>query len=104
MYREILFSSQGYIWLITDMNRREDQIQAGRSWVRTNLAATKMGLALHPISQALQEYPEMAEIYQLIHQRLAPNGGTVQMLGRLGYASTIPPSPRWSINHKIISA
>lgn len=100
MYREMLFSSQGYIWLVTNENQREDQINAGRSWVRTNLAATEAGIGIHPISQALQEYPEMSGLYQLIHKTLAPSGGTVQMLGRLGYAPLTPPTPRWSIDHK----
>ncbi len=76
----------------------------GRRWLRLNLATTAHGLALHPVSQALQEYPEMREHYDRAHQLLAPEGHTVQMLGRLGYGPSTPPTPRWPLEAKIIDA
>lgn len=69
-----------------------------------NLAATGLGLGFQPLSQALQEYPEMAAHYAAIHTRLAPQGGTVQMLSRIGDADQPPPSPRWPLDAKIINA
>ena len=65
--------------------------------MRIHLAATREGVAMQPLSQALQEYPEMAGHYKQAHELLAPSGGTVQMLARLGYADTVLPSPRWSL-------
>lgn len=81
-------------WLVTPDNARASQLAAGRAYVRLNLAATGAGVAMHPVSQALQEYPEMAAHYARIHALLAPQGGTVQMLFRLGVAPAAEPSPR----------
>ncbi len=97
-------TAMGHIWLVTADNRRIDQIAAGADWVRVNLAATKAGLALQPLSQALQEYPEMAAHYTAIHARLAPDGGTVQMLARIGYGAKTSASPRWPLETRIINA
>ena len=83
-------------------NDRESQLAAAADWVRFNLAATGDGLGCQPLSQALQEYPEMAQPYQLVHERLAPNGGTVQMLARIGYGRSVGPSPRWPLENRIL--
>ncbi|MEP2977941.1 MAG: twin-arginine translocation pathway signal protein [Lentilitoribacter sp.] len=96
-------TGMAYLWVVTKGNTREDQINAGRDWVRINLATTRENVGLHPMSQALQEYEEMTAIYDQIHADLAPDGGTVQMFGRLGYAERVAPSPRWPIEAKILS-
>lgn len=95
LYRELTGSAMAFIWFTTPGNSRSEQLAAGRAWLRVNLTATRLGLAIHPLSQALQEYPEMAELYRETHRRLAPTGGTVQMLARLGYGPTVEPSARW---------
>lgn len=95
-------TAMGHIWLVTRSNTRIDQLNAGRDWLRVNLAATKEGVGTHPMSQALQEYPEMKALYDRCRKLLAPEGGTVQMLARLGYAPKVPPSPRWRLDAKIV--
>ena len=95
-------TAMGYVWLVTKYNTRLDQLNAGREWLRVNLTTTSLGVAVHPISQALQEYPEMTKNFNKLHRLLNTQGKTVQMLGRLGYASGVPPSPRWSIESKIL--
>jgi hypothetical protein len=97
-------TAMAYVWIVTNGNSRADQIAAGRDWLRINLAATRDGLAFHPLSQALQEYPEMATLYRRVHAEIAPGGGTVQMLSRLGYGKAVPPSPRWALEKKIIGS
>jgi hypothetical protein len=97
IYQNILNSTSAYCTITTASNSRIDQIDAGRRWIRLNLATTSLGLALHPVSQSLQEFPEMAEHYQHAHQLLAKPGHTVQMLGRLGFGPTIAPTPRWPL-------
>ncbi|WP_255449633.1 Acg family FMN-binding oxidoreductase [Shimia ponticola] len=97
-------SAMAYVWITTATNTREDQIRTGANWVRVNLAATEQGLGLQPLSQPLQEYPEMADLYARTHERLAPTGGTVQMLCRLGYGPDVPASPRWPIDAKVLNA
>ncbi len=94
-------TAMGHLWMVTEGNSRRDQIIAGADWLRVNLACTAEGLGFQPLSQALQEYPEMAEIYEATHKRLAPNRGTVQMLARIGYGPTVAASPRWPIDAKI---
>lgn len=94
-------TAMAHLWQVTPTNTRTDQIAAGRDWMRLHLAATRHGLGLQPLSQALQKYPEMAEFYAEVHQKLGPEGGTVQMLARLGYGRQVPQSPRWPLEAKI---
>jgi hypothetical protein len=101
---EPIDTAMAHLWLVSETPDRLSQIKAGQDWLRINLAATQEGLALHPLSQALQEYPEMEMHYKKIHSLLAPEGGTVQMLGRLGYASPIAASPRWPLESRIIGS
>mgnify|MGYP001796165096 FL=1 len=97
-------SAPAFAGQVSQGNSRVEQIEVGRRWLRLNLAATGAGLALRPISQALQEYPEMAQIYAEIHQVLAPEGGTVQMLGLLGYGAQTPRTPRWPLETRLRDA
>ncbi len=94
-------TAMGHVWLTTPSNTRRDQLDAGRDWLRINLAATALGVGTQPLSQALQEYEEMVALHERVHARLAPEGGTVQMLARLGYGPDVPPSPRWRLDEKI---
>ncbi len=41
-------TGMGYLWQTTPGNTRADQIDAGRDWVRLNLAATGVGLSKQP--------------------------------------------------------
>lgn len=95
-------TAMGHVWIVTQTNTRQDQIRTGADWLRMNLEATAQGVGFQPLSQALQEYPEMKEIYERTHARLAPNGGTVQMLSRIGYGPDVGPSPRWPLDAKLI--
>ncbi|MEM7464025.1 MAG: twin-arginine translocation pathway signal protein [Pseudomonadota bacterium] len=99
---EPIATAMAHIWQVTPDNSRQTQIASGRDWLRVQLAAVQEGIGFHPLSQGLQEYPEMAEIYADLHARLAPDGGTVQMLSRLGYGPEIGPTPRWPLEAKIL--
>ena len=96
-------TAMGHLWLVTADNTRAKQLAAGADWLRVNLAATAEGLALQPLSQALQEFPEMAGPYAETHARLAPRGGTVQMLARIGHGPQVAPSPRWPLETRIVN-
>lgn len=81
--------------LATPDNSRMSQVTAGRAYVRLNLKATELGVAMHPVSQVLQEYPEMAALQAEFRREAGLAGAeTVQMLFRLGYAAPVDPSPR----------
>ena len=70
--------------------------------MRQQLQATALGLGVHPMSQALQEFPEMAMHYAAAHRALldvtAPRGAddpTLQMMCRIGYPVVpAPATPR----------
>ena len=104
MYHPIIHSAQGFVWVKADENTRLSQLQAGRAWVRMNLAAQRTGLAIHPLSQILQEFPEMSEPYQAVRNELdVETDGVIHMLGRVGYTAFPKPSPRWPVESKLIS-
>lgn len=94
-------TSMGFVWL-SGKNRRADQINAGRAYVRLQLKATELGVGVHPMSQALQEFPEMAPHYAQAHQLtlkrpvpMTPDDETLQMFCRLGYTGqAVPATPR----------
>ena len=102
-YDTTLHATPAYAVINTDGNTRTDQITAGRQWLRLQLTATANGLGMQPISQALQEYPEMADLYAKAHQMLARDGQTVQMLGRLGYGTSAIKTPRWPLETRLIN-
>lgn len=103
MFIPIMNSAMAYLWITTPGNSRIDQINVGRSYVRHNLKATELGLAYHPISQTLQEYPEMSGLFDELHETVQAGSARVQMLVRLGYGENIDPSPRWPLDTKVQS-
>lgn len=104
MYHEQFDTTPAFVTLRTDGNTRLDQITAGRRWLRLNLTTTGLGLALHPVSQALQEYQEVAKQHKAIHDLLAQPGQTVQMLGRLGIGPATSRTPRWPLETRLRNA
>ncbi|MCZ8163796.1 MAG: hypothetical protein O9246_00155 [Brevundimonas sp.] len=94
-------ATPAFVWLVTPDNRRVSQLAAGRDWVRLNLMATSMGLGLHPQSATLQEYPEMYQLLDEVHDLLDARKGRIQMLGRIGYAPRAVPSPRWPLETRL---
>jgi hypothetical protein len=106
-FAAITAATPAYLWIVTEGNSRAQQIEAGRAYVRMNLAGTALGLSMHPNQQSLQEYPEVASEYTAIHQALnapAPQF-TVQMLARLGRvpqgSAPLRPSPRRGVEAQL---
>lgn len=95
MTKEQAASAVAYGWLTTSANTRLDQVTVGRLYERINLTTTRMGLAMHPMSQVLQEYEDMMGLQKDFKQLLKiPESHTVQMLFRLGYAEPTIHSAR----------
>lgn len=104
-YRQIFAQTPRFVWLTGLGNSRAHQLAAGRSYLRLNLLTTRLGLGLHPLSQALQEYPEMATLFAEARRLCrVETGETLQMLARLGYAEPVAPTPRWPLEAKLIRA
>jgi hypothetical protein len=97
-------STSAFLWLTSDGNERTTQVNAGRAYARVQLAGTAAGLVMQPLSQALQEYPEMAAPYAEIHRLLgAPQPKqTVQMWARVGHAPSAGPAPRRGLQAHLV--
>ena len=103
--KEPFKTANGFVFVKTAGNSRKDQIAAGRDYVRINLKATEMGVAMQPWSQSLQEFPEVAEQFNAIRGVLGIAGNeTLQMFARIGYGEKPNPSPRWKYETRIRDA
>lgn len=95
-FSDNLASTPSFLWMVTKGNDRLTQVNAGRAYARVQLSATVHGLAMQPLSQALQEYPEQQKMYSELHALVGATqpSETVQMWARVGYAEAPSPSPR----------
>ena len=87
-YSKSTSTAPAFVWLSSTGNSRSQQLQSGRAYARLQLEAQRLGLGIHPLSQALQEFPEMKPFYDRIHSMLlgsAASRDTLQMFCRLGY-------------------
>ena len=97
-------TAMGFVWLSTDtaanapaQRTRSAEVTAGRAYVRQQLKATEMGLQMHPMSQAPQEFAQMKPYYDQLHQLTvgkAASDETVQMFSRIGYCADTQHTPR----------
>ena len=88
-------SAPAFLIQASAKNDRPAQVFAGRAFARMQLTATGLGLATHPMSQALQEYGDMALLYATFKRVLGiPEDHTIQMFARVGYAAPTFPAPR----------
>jgi hypothetical protein len=87
-------SAQAFVVLATRGNDRRSQLRAGAAYLRLHLAATRLGIQVHPLSQATQEYADMTALRHRLQVMAASPTETVQMLLRLGYAAPVEYTPR----------
>jgi len=89
--------------LTTKGNSRLNQVKIGRVYARLNLLVNSMGLVMHPISQILQEYPDMKQLQKdFLSVTNTKKDETIQMFFRLGYADETTHSPRRDIKDIIV--
>jgi len=89
--KESIDHTPAYAMIISSDNSRLSQVKSGMVYSRLVLAAHGLGLVMQPLSQALEEYPEMKQPYNNIHHDYAPNGETIQMLFRVGVPTKDTP-------------
>ena len=77
-------NTPAYAVVATSGNSRLSQVESGMLYSRLVLTGHTLGLVMQPLSQVLEEYPEMKVPYTEFKQAYAPGGGTVQMLFRVG--------------------
>ena len=104
-YTASIGATPAAIWYATVGNTRVDQIEAGRAWMRIALTAVEKGLCLHPMSQVLQEFPEMLKELAAFHAYAGIKApARVQMLARIGYGPAVGPTPRWALETRITAS
>ena len=101
-------TAMGFVWLSTPTARhaasgsqRSAEVAAGRAYMRLQLKATELGLQMHPMSQAPQEFPEMKTHYDELHRLLLgkpANEETVQMFCRIGHCAPTQHQPRRGVD------
>jgi hypothetical protein len=103
-FKQKLDSTPGFLWIVSENNDRVSQINAGRAYVRVQLAATAYGLSMQPLQQALQEYPEQSQTHAQINELIHASSSklTIQMWGRVGFASPVEPAPRRDLDSLLI--
>lgn len=77
-------NTPAYAFILSKDNSRKSQVEAGILYSSVQLEAESMGLAVQPLSQPIEEYPQMNELYTQVHADYAPVGETIQMLFRVG--------------------
>lgn len=97
-------TAMGFVWLSTPTaqhtaagTRHSAEVNAGRAYMRLQLKATELGLQVHPMSQAPQEFDEMKPHYERLHTLLLGKPAateTVQMFCRIGYCPDQQHTPR----------
>lgn len=101
----VIAATACFVWTTTRGNSRVAQLEAGRDWLRLDLAANAAGLGIHPLSQGLQEFPEMEPMHEAIRRAtaVAPSE-RLQMFGRLGHpaAPGIRVAPRWPADSRVL--
>lgn len=101
MYEKMARSARAFGWIVSDNQTRIDQLNAGRAYVRMNLTATALGLGVHPWSQALQEYAEMSDLYEEVHD-IVGTDRRIQMLFRVGHARPVTATPRRGLDAHLV--
>jgi hypothetical protein len=102
LYDAMLKATASHAWLTSRDGGRHAQFEAGRAYMRFTLEATRLGLSVHPISQALQEFPEMKPHFGRMRSTLEVRPDeTLQMLVRIGYGPSVEPAPRWPLSAKL---
>jgi hypothetical protein len=101
-------TAMGFVWLSTPTARhaaagttRSAEVNAGRAYMRLQLKATELGMQMHPMSQAPEEFAEMRPHYEHLHRLLVDTPAaerTVQMFCRVGHCEQTPHTPRRGVD------
>jgi hypothetical protein len=95
-------TTRALLTLTTATNTMRDWITTGRSYVRAQLSANELGLRFQPISQVLQEYPQMDQLRTEIENLIGVTApAKLQMLVRVGRTQQPGLSPRRTLSSLI---
>lgn len=77
-------NTPAYAMIITKDNSRTQQVKSGMLYSRLILTSHSLGFVMQPVSQVLEEYPQMKVQYNKVHSEYAKEKGTIQMFVRMG--------------------
>jgi hypothetical protein len=92
-WANLFAATASFGWIATAGDEAADRLAAGRAYQRVDLAAASIGLAIHPVSEALGDVPALDGGREELERLLGPPG-RVQMLFRLGRAGPQAHTPR----------
>jgi len=88
-------STQALFTLVTPANTMDSWITTGRSYMRAQLTASGYNLRFHPVSQTLQEFPQMDPLRARMDALVdVTPPAKLQMLVRVGHTQPPALSPR----------
>lgn len=105
-FRQQTGTAAAFSWITTGAaagHTRSAEVWAGRAFVRQQLRAAELGVQVHPLSQAPQEFDEMKPHHDELHRQLAGGGRVVQMFCRVGYCAPQPKSPRRELDALLLT-
>ncbi|MGB5285540.1 MAG: hypothetical protein WBN29_13585 [Polyangiales bacterium] len=92
-------STRGLLTMTSPSNTLIDWIETGRAYARAQLSAEMLGLRFQPVSQVLQEYPQMDDLRREFDALVGIEPPQkVQMLVRVGRTPTPGLSPRRTVD------
>jgi hypothetical protein len=92
-------TTRALLTLTTPTNTMRDWITTGRSYVRAQLTADELGLRFQPISQVLQEYPQMDQLRAEMESLMGVDvPAKLQMLVRVGRTQQPGLAPRRTLS------
>lgn len=92
-------SATAFAWMVSKSNKRIDQVKIGQMYMQMNLLLARAGISMQPMSQILEEYPEMQQLQSQFKKLIGVSSkDTVQMLFRMGYADPVPHTLRKHVN------
>jgi hypothetical protein len=95
-------TTRALLTLTTPTNTMRDWITTGRSYVRAQLTGDELGLRFQPISQVLQEYPQMDQLRTELESLVGVAvPAKLQMLVRVGRTQQPGLSPRRPLSSMI---
>jgi len=84
-YCEKTGTAKGVVLFTSKTNTLSDRIQTGIDCVRFQSAISQRGFVIHPMSQVLQEFPEMANLQKRVTALVnTKDRAKVQMAVRIG--------------------
>ena len=87
--------ARGVLLLKTATNEQLDWLKTGRAYARVQLALTRLGLVCQPLSQVLQEFPEMTDLQKRFNVLVGVDEpAKIQMAVRVGRAERSYVAPR----------